>query len=95
MRFTITALALLAFTYTANAESECKVTKQQYNMLKSGASYSQAVAILGCEGEEISSSDMAGITTIMYMWNGASMGANMNAMFQNGRLVNKAQFGLR
>jgi hypothetical protein len=32
----------------------------------------------------------------MYRWDGAGMlGANLNAMFQNGKLVTKAQFGLR
>lgn len=38
---------------------------------------------------------MAGITTVMFMWEGTSFGGNMNAMFQNGKLVTKAQFGLR
>jgi hypothetical protein len=30
----------------------------------------------------------------MYSWQNDS-GSNMNAMFQNGKLVNKAQLGLR
>jgi hypothetical protein len=35
-------------------------------------------------------------TTIMYMWEGrGGLGANMNAMFQGGKLIAKAQFGLR
>ena len=95
MKFMIAATIFAASAHAAAAQSSCTVTKQQYSMLKSGASYSEAVEILGCEGEEMSSSDLAGISTIMYMWQGNSMGANMNAMFQNGRLINKAQFGLR
>lgn len=30
----------------------------------------------------------------MYQW-GGGFGANMNAIFQNGKLVQKAQFGLK
>ena len=30
----------------------------------------------------------------MYMWQNSD-GSNMNAMFQNDKLVNKAQFGLK
>jgi len=56
-------------------------------------SYSEAVEILGGPGEEISRSDIAGYTTVMYQWKKWT-GANMNAMFQNGRLVTKAQMGL-
>jgi hypothetical protein len=42
----------------------------------------------------MSSSNVAGYQTVMYGWN-AWTGAGMNAMFQNGKLVTKAQFGLR
>ncbi len=32
----------------------------------------------------------------MYMWEGSgSTGANANAMFQGGKLITKAQFGLK
>jgi hypothetical protein len=31
----------------------------------------------------------------MFMWDGTSLGANMNAMFQDDKLVQKAQFGLK
>ena len=58
-------------------------------------SYRQAVRILGCLGEELSRSDLIGVTTIMYSWKGSAWsGANMNAMFQNDGLVNKSQLGL-
>lgn len=71
------------------------VTMAQYNQLSDGMSYEQAVKILGSKGQEMSRNNLAGITTVMYMWEGRSAGANMNAMFQNGKLVQKAQFGLR
>jgi hypothetical protein len=73
----------------------CKVSRAQYRRLANGMSYFQVRAILGCEGSELSRSDVAGYTTVMYMWEGTSFGANMNAMFQNDELVSKAQFGLR
>lgn len=71
------------------------VTLAQYNQLTDGMSYADAVAILGEPSQELSRSSLAGITTVMYMWNGTSLGANMNAMFQDDKLVTRAQFGLR
>jgi hypothetical protein len=72
------------------------VNMANYLKLQNGMTYQQAVSILGRAGEEMSSSDVAGYTTIMYKWDGDSgFGSNMNAMFQNGRLTTKAQFGLR
>lgn len=79
----------------ALADTTCRATKAHYDALKSGMSYNQAVAVIGCEGEEMSRSEMSGFVTFMVMWNGTSMGGNMNAMFQNDALINKAQFGLK
>lgn len=72
------------------------VTKAEYLRVEMGMSYQQVVAILGPPDEQMSETEMAGFHTVMYMWEGrGGFGANMNAMFQNGKLVNKAQFGLR
>jgi TM2 domain-containing membrane protein YozV len=76
-------------------KSDCKVGLDQYQNLKTGMSYSQVIAILGCEGTELSRLEMAGIETMMVMWKGNSFAANMNVMLQNDALVSKAQFGLR
>lgn len=70
------------------------VSMAQFSSLKTGMTLDEAVAILGGPGQELSSNDIAGIQTVMYMWKGAGVG-NMNAMFQNGRLVQKSQFGLK
>lgn len=65
-----------------------------YNNLENGMTYKQVTAIIGEPSQEMSRSELAGMETVMYMWEG-SLGANMNAMFQNGKLIQKAQFGLR
>jgi hypothetical protein len=73
----------------------CTVSLAQYQKLAIGMSYAAAHQALGCEGTEMSRSDVAGYATVMYTWNGSTLGGNMNAMFQNDRLINKSQFGLR
>jgi hypothetical protein len=75
--------------------SGCTVSLAQYQKLATGMSYAAARQALGCEGTEMSRSDAAGYATVMYTWNGSTLGGNMNAMFQNDRLINKSQFGLR
>ena len=75
------------------AEDARTVTAAEYSLLQAGMSYQEAVEIIGFPGEEISRSDIAGITTVMYQWTNRDF-SNMNAMFQNGALVTKAQFGL-
>jgi hypothetical protein len=80
-----------ALTAVAGA-TDCKA---QYDALKEGHSYARAMQIMRCGGEELSSSSVAGIETVMYMWDGNGFGANMNAMFQNDAMMAKAQFGLK
>ena len=71
------------------------VTMARYTALPHGISYHDAVAILGADGTELSSNEIGGTKTVMYQWPGQGRGANMNATFQNDKLVSKAQFGLR
>ena len=70
------------------------VTMAEFNQIQTGMSYEQVVKIIGAPGEEMSRVDLAGYLTIMYGWNNPN-GSNMNAMFQNGFLISKAQFGLK
>lgn len=71
------------------------VNMENYLKLQNGMSYEEVVEILGEQGEELSSNNIAGTSTIMYMWKAKGFsGANMNAMFQDGGLVQKSQFGL-
>jgi TM2 domain-containing membrane protein YozV len=69
------------------------LTYENYLRLQEGMSYTEVVEILGSPGEEISRSELAGYTTVMYQWKKWN-GPNMNVMLQNGRMVQKAQFGL-
>ncbi|HTO29625.1 MAG TPA: hypothetical protein VL202_00375 [Pararhizobium sp.] len=85
----------IVWALPAVAETSCRVSKAQYDALQSDSSYSQVVSVLGCHGEELSSTEMAGFKTVMLMWTGNSFGGNMNVMFQNGRMMSKAQFGLK
>ena len=71
------------------------VSLANFNRLQTGMTYQEVVSILGSRGELISSSELAGTKTEMYQWEGTSLGANMNAMFQDGKLISKAQFGLK
>ncbi len=57
------------------------VSMDEYEKISTGMSYSEVIDIIS-SGKEISRSDMAGYTTVMYMWQNDD-GSNMNAMFQN------------
>jgi len=77
------------------------ITMGKYNMLFPGASYSHACSVIGIDGVETSSSEMPGIPgftqsirTVMYVWQNPD-GSSMSAMFQNDKLISKAQLGLK
>lgn len=71
------------------------VTMQQFQSIKTGMTYQQVVGILGEPTEQLSQTELAGVRSSMFSWQGVGFGANMNATFTNGRLVAKAQFGLQ
>ena len=77
------------------------IAKGKYEKVCHGMSYRDVVSILGANGNEISSNRIEGvpgvmdsIETKMYSWANGD-GSNMNAMFQNDKLMSKAQLGLR
>ena len=77
------------------------VTADHYKQIQNGMSYRSVVSIIGIEGEEMSQNRieaipgvMDAVVTIMYQWTNSN-GSGMNAMFQNDKLMQKAQFGLR
>lgn len=71
-----------------------QITMAKYLQLKNGMTIEQVESIVGRPGEELSSNEIGGIKTIMFMWQNPG-GANMNAMFQDGRMIQKSQFGLK
>lgn len=73
------------------------VTMANFSKIKNGMKYADVVKILGKEGEVLSESEVSGYKTVMYKWDGdeGGFGANMNAMFQNGKMMSKSQFGLK
>jgi hypothetical protein len=70
------------------------ITLAQFNQIQNGMSYAQVVQIVGRQGTVISENTMAGFHTIMYQWEAGFM-ANMNTMFQNDKLMQKSQFGMK
>lgn len=77
------------------------VTFDEYKRIQNGMSYKEVVAIIGAEGEEMSRNKIDGVPgvmesveTVMYQWVNSN-GSNMNAIFQNDKLNQKAQFGLK
>jgi hypothetical protein len=81
-------------TSLSGAVSPPAVTKAEFMQIENDMTYEQVVAIIGAKGEVQSESNIAGYHTVMYSWMNPG-GPNMNAMFQNGKLINKAQFGLQ
>lgn len=87
-------LLLILWGLIAGTGSSDPVTMAKFSVLQNGMTYSQAESAIGFAGSEVSRTNIAGITTVMYSWANPD-GSNLNAMFQNGELVSKAQFGLR
>jgi hypothetical protein len=72
------------------------ISLEEFKSLYDGCSYQDAVRIIGSRGELVSETSFGENHTEMYQWEGSgSAGANANAMFQNGKLVGKSQYGLK
>ncbi len=71
------------------------ISSAEFQAIKTGMTPAEVTAIVGSPGEVISENELAGTRTVMVQWQGESgFGANANAMFQNGKLIQKSQFGL-
>lgn len=84
----------------ASKRTSSKLTMEKYLQLKNGMSRESVEQILGTPGTELSSGHIDGapgvmdsIDTVLYGWSNRD-GSNLNVMFQNDRLVMKAQYGL-
>ncbi|MBI4923272.1 MAG: hypothetical protein HY834_16140 [Devosia nanyangense] len=77
------------------APEPCEATMKEYSSLTPGMSLRHAASIIGCAGEETSRVSIGGQETVMVSWTGnGGFISNMNATFDNDRLVAKAQLGL-
>lgn len=77
--------------------NEPTISKAEFDQIKNGMSYEEVTAIIGGPGEVLSETGSEGeqFHTVMYMYEGeGKLGANANMMFQEGKLISKAQFGL-
>jgi hypothetical protein len=74
--------------------SHTSVNMSHYGSVQTGMTYRHVVEIMCNYGTELSSSELGGINTSLYGWKNSD-GSNMSVMFQNGRVVMKAQAGLR
>lgn len=69
------------------------VSLSNYGKIQVGATLDEVRAILGSEGQEAGNSELAGIVTTTYKWDGPGS-SGLRLMFQNGRLISKSQAGL-
>lgn len=79
-------------------ENAPTMSKAEFEAIQNGMTYEEVVKIVGGEGELLSETGTKGdqFHTVMYKWDGeGSIGANANAMFQGGKMINKSQFGLK
>lgn len=82
-----------------DAVHNTKITLEEFNNIETGMTYEQVVEIIGGEGTVLSETDITGneqYKTTIYKWDGeGSLGANANVTFQGGKVVAKAQIGLK
>jgi len=71
-----------------------RMTYASFSRVREGMTYPEVAAIVGPPDEQISSVEIGGMRTAMVGWKVGLMG-NANMTFQDGKLVAKAQFGLR
>lgn len=68
------------------------INSDNFGQMQIGSSYEEAVSLLG-PGEEVSRTESAGQSIVIYQWMRPD-GANISLTFSNNALVSKAQAGL-
>lgn len=71
-----------------------ELTLAKFNRVQTGMSYKEVVAILGSEGEVLSSTEAGSFKTESYKWQGENF-ATVIAVFQNDKLFTKTQANLK
>lgn len=89
---TDTATASSTATSASATESD-GITADEFAAIENGMSYDEVKAIIGEDGTEDSTSEISGVTTVVYSWSSEGFGT-ANVTFQNDQVVNKAQIGV-
>lgn len=78
------------------AKEEGKLTEEKFKKIKDGMTYEEVVKIVGAEGNIMSETGSAGEPhhTVMYEFETDGVMSSSTMMFQGGKLINKAQFGV-
>lgn len=75
-----------------------KITLEKFNQIQSGMTYQEVVDIIGEEGNILSESNIMNdeqYKTTMYYWYGQDGISNANVTIQGGKVISKAQIGLK
>ena len=80
-------------TKVKEKKTESKINYDNFLKIKMDSKYEDVVALIG-KGTETTSSEVGGIKTVMYTWNGDGM-SNMNVTIQNSIVTNKTQITLK
>src|SRR5689334_22853302 len=87
------SIAILALAPGSGQAQVCHANAGVYQDLKTGMSYAQAKAMIGCEGIESEVASAGGKRTVKYMWRAYGRpGANITVTFTDGKLADKARF---
>lgn len=82
----------------APADGQVTISMSEFNRIREGMAWDDVWRLVGGRGELISSSEVAGYRTEMYMWEAdarcGDSGGNANVMVQNDAVIAKSQFGL-
>ncbi|MBY0621686.1 DUF3862 domain-containing protein [Sphingomonas ursincola] len=72
------------------------ISKSEFDSIRIGMTHQQVADIVGSPGEIMSESAYGGTRIVLVQWEGETgLAAAANAMFENGRLFQKTQYGLR
>ena len=70
------------------------ITNADFIEIGTGWSYDRVKTVFRTDGKEVSRVELGGISTVVYQWTNAD-GSNAIVTFQDGKLVSKAQAGLK
>jgi hypothetical protein len=81
IRFIVVAIGLLAASQ-ASAQTDCYITRANFDKLYPGMTYQAVVKTLGCEATKVGQ---------IYSWKIIGTGQVAEARFQNGVMLDKGQ----